>query len=238
MSVDHKSQVDGGLLYRLQSLHAQVAELEGQLARGPRQIAASEAIVQQAEQALAEAQQKVKDAKLNCDDKQLQLSSREERIEDLKAKLNTAASNKEFSLLKDQIAADTQANSVQSDEIIEAWERIEELTALVGQAEQELAETKAEQDARSEKVQQRLNVVTADLEHVRHELSTAEAKLPAELLDEYRRQTGARGEEALAPVEDGCCGVCHQMLTTQIVDRIRLKFLATCPNCSAWLYSV
>ena len=58
MSVDYKSQVDEGLLHRLQSLHAQVADLEGQLARGPRQIAASEAIVQQAQQALADAQQR------------------------------------------------------------------------------------------------------------------------------------------------------------------------------------
>ncbi|QDT60062.1 Chromosome partition protein Smc [Stieleria bergensis] len=238
MSVDYKSQVDEGLLHRLQSLHAQVADLEGQLARGPRQIAASEAIVQQAQQALADAQQKVKDVKLACDEKQLQLSSREARIEELKAKLNTAASNKEFSLLKDQIAADTQANSVQSDEIMEAWERIDELTNLVGQAEQELTEKQSELIERTEKVQQRMNVVTSDLEHVRQQLTNAEAKLPPVMMDDYLRSTGARGEEALAPIEDGCCGVCNQMLTTQIVDRIRLKYLATCPNCSAWLYSI
>ncbi len=47
------------------------------------------------------------------------------RIVDLEGKLNTAASNREFSLLKEQIAADEQANSVLSDEILEALEQLD-----------------------------------------------------------------------------------------------------------------
>ena len=59
--------------------------------------------------------------------KQLQLKSREAQIDQLQTKLNTAASNREFNLLKEQIAADKQANSVLSDEILEAMDEIDGL---------------------------------------------------------------------------------------------------------------
>ena len=41
------------------------------------------------------------------------------KLDDLQAKLNMAQSNKEYQLLKDQMAADKQANSVLADEILE-----------------------------------------------------------------------------------------------------------------------
>ena len=138
MAVDNKTPLSSDLLRRLHSLHNQLAELESQLQRGPRQIKAGEAIVQEATQNLESARQDVKKATMACDEKQLQLKSREDRIEDLKSKLNTAASNKEFNLLKEQIAADQQANSVQSDEILEALERIDELHEAVSAAESDL----------------------------------------------------------------------------------------------------
>ncbi len=61
--------------------------------------------------------------------KQLQLREREARIKDLQVKLNTCSSNREYQALKEQIAADQQANSVLSDEILEALERIDVLQA-------------------------------------------------------------------------------------------------------------
>ncbi len=237
MAVDNKTQVDSDLLRRLHSLHLQTADLQGQLNRGPIQIKADADIVQQCQDAVASAKQAVKDATIACDDKQLQLKSREDRIEGLKAKLNTAASNKEFDLLKEQIAADQQANSVQSDEILEGLERIDELEALVVSAEKELAEKTAEHAERVDTVQRRLEVVRADLEVVVEELEKNEAKVPMAVRSEYKRLTESRGDEALAPIEDGSCGGCNQTLTTQMVDRVRLGFLTDCPACSAWLYN-
>ena len=52
------------------------------------------------------------------------------RSTSLKAKLNAAASNREYQALKDQIAADQMAGSVLADEILEALEKIDELAAV------------------------------------------------------------------------------------------------------------
>ncbi|WP_182864913.1 zinc ribbon domain-containing protein [Rhodopirellula sp. JC639] len=237
MAVDNKTQFESALLRRLHSLLLQIDDLEGQLDRGPRQIKAGESILDGCRDALEAAKQNVKDATIACDEKQLQLKTREDRIEGLKAKLNTAASNKEFDLLKEQIAADQQANSVQSDEILEGLERIDELNEAVAAAEKDLAEKTAEHKKRVEAVENRMVVVQADLDHVRNELTKAEAEIPAAARSEYKRLIDGRGEEALAPIEDDSCGGCHQTLTTQMVDRVRLGYLTHCPACSAWLYS-
>ena len=61
-----------------------------------------------------------------ADQKQLQLKAGEEKIKDLKRKLNAAASNREYQILKEQIAADDMAKSVLEDEIIEALEKIDQ----------------------------------------------------------------------------------------------------------------
>ncbi|OYP31154.1 zinc ribbon domain-containing protein [Rhodopirellula sp. MGV] len=236
MAVDKNITFDGDLLRRLHSLHLQVSDLESQLARGPRQIKASEAIVQQCEEDLDNARADVRSATMICDEKQLQLKSREDHIEQLKAKLNTAASNKEFNLLKEQIAADEQANSVQSDEILEGLERIDSLNEVVVEAEKVLKSKIAEQEQHTKQVQTRLEKVKSDLEYIREELAKAEKQVPASVKSEYVRLTSSRGDEALAAIEDDSCGGCNQMLTTHMIDRIRLGFLIECPACAAWLY--
>ena len=74
-----------------------------------------------------------------ADQKQLQLKAGEEKIKDLKRKLNAAASNREYQILKEQIAADEMANSVLEDEILEALEKIDQFQAKIAEAEAALA---------------------------------------------------------------------------------------------------
>ncbi|MCO8122974.1 phospholipase [Stieleria sp. TO1_6] len=236
MAVDNKTLFPSELLRRLHSLHLQKADLKSQLDRGPRQVKAGETIVAECKQVLENAKQAVKTATVACDEKQLQLKSREDHIEQLKAKLNMAASNKEFNLLKEQIAADEQANSVQSDEILEGLERIDELGEAIQQAQQELEQKSKEHDERVENIANRMEVVRADLDYVVSELEKSEKDVPAAARSEYRRLIEGRGDEALAPIEEDSCGGCNQTLTTQMVDRVRLGFLTHCPACSAWLY--
>ena len=224
------------LLNRLHSLLSQRADLASQIERGPRQIKAGEGFVATAQAAADAASEVKKQAQLASDDKQLQLKSREDRIEDLKAKLNTAASNREFDTLKEQIAADEQANSVLSDEILESFERLDVLAAEQKAADDELAKQLVDQKKRITDVERRLEVVKGDAEHVESELAKAEAEIPSEVKADYLRVTASRGEEALAGLDDDCCGGCNQTLTTQVIDKLRLSQMVKCPNCNAFLY--
>lgn len=236
MSSDSKIEISTELLRRLHRIHRQRADLIGQIERGPRQIKAGQTLVAKAQQEYEKTREALKQATVASDEKQLQLSSREMRIEELEAKLNTAASNREFSMLKEQIAADKQANSVLSDEILEGLEQLEVLEKEVKQAEAELAKQTSDHEARVESVESNLGTLRSELERVESELEESEKEIPRGAFQDYRRLTDAKGEEALAPVDGESCGGCYQMLTTQYVDWLRMSKLVRCPNCNAFLY--
>lgn len=236
MSSDPKVEISAELLRRLHRIHRQRSDLIGQIERGPRQIKAGEALLAKANEAFENTRDTLKKATMASDEKQLQLSSRELRIEELEGKLNSAATNREFATLKEQIAADKQANSVLSDEILEALEQLEVLDEQVKVAQGEFEKQKSDHQARCEQIEANVAEHREELQRVEAELAEAEKELPGEAVKDYKRLTDARGEEALAPVEDDSCGGCFQVLTMQYVDRLRMNRLTRCPSCNAFLY--
>lgn len=236
MSSDTSIKVSAELLRTLHRIQRQRTDLKGQLERGPRQIKASEAMLAQLETAVTEAQEKLRKAKMAADEKQLQLKSREDRVQGLRVKLNSAASNREYTLFKEQIAADEQANEVLSDEILEAYERIDVLEAERVEQQQQLKRRQEEHAAFVASVEENLKQKAENLTRVEAELAEAEAQLPAAIRQEYDRIVGSRGEEALAPVEGETCGGCFQMLTSQMMNRLYLGQAVRCPACGAMMY--
>src|SRR4051812_20259965 len=147
-------------LRTLHRIHRQHSDLKDRLSRGPRQIQAADMAVKKSENDLAQAKDAVKQAKMASDEKQMQLKHRESKLADLQGKLNMAQSNKEYQLLKDQMAADKQANSVLADEILDTLEKIDQLQATVKTADSNLTKTKDELS----KVRQRINEQQQGLE--------------------------------------------------------------------------
>jgi len=223
-------------LRTLHRIHRQHSDLKDRLSRGPRQINAAELAVKKCEIDLAQAKDAYKHAKMASDEKQLQLKHRESKLDDLQAKLNMAQSNKEYQLLKDQMAADKQANSVLADEILETLEKIDQLTAAVKTAESNLAKTKDELAKVRRRVSDQQQGLESDLARVRGELDAAEGQLDGDFKDNYLRLSRSMGEDALAPVEGGCCGGCSQTLTVQMLNLLRLDKPLFCVSCGRLLY--
>ena len=225
------------LLRTLHRIHRQRADLQSQIDRCPRQIKAGEAMVAKAEANLLEVKKKNKKATLVYDEKQLQLKTREMRIDELAAKLNTAGTNREFSALKEQIAADKQANSVQSDEIFEALEELDQIGEEIKAAQEKLDTQVSEHEVRVKEVEEKSATLTGELERVNGELESVEKSIPSAARADYDRLIKAKGEEALAPVDaESSCGGCYTTLTTQQIDRLRMSALIRCANCNAFLY--
>lgn len=230
-------EISADLLQRLHRIYRQRSDIQGQIDRCPRRIAAGEAQVEKCRQAVVDTGEAIKRTKIMADQKQKQLKEREERIYTLQGKLNAAASNREYDSFKEQIAADEQANSVLSDEILEMLERIDQLELDRKDRERELAQRIVEHDAMVITVNEQLEGLKSDLTRVEAEREEAETLVPQTARVEYARLIAARGEDALAPVDGDTCGGCYQMLTTQMINRIRLSHLVRCPACNAFLYS-
>ena len=225
-----------GVLSRLHRIHRQLADLRERLARGPRQVAAAEAVVKATDAAIATAKDNYKKARMTCDEKQLQLKQREARIKDLRLKLNMADSNQTYQAFKEQIAADEKANSVQEDEVLEALELLERLSAEIKTAESNAVKAKEELAKVRQRVSEQTGLIEADKSRVEAQLADAETRLPEDFALEFSRVTKARGDLAMAAVENESCGGCFQRLTAQTCADIILGKLYFCRNCGCLLY--
>lgn len=228
--------VTADALRLLHRLHRQLADLRSRLARGPKQVIAAKARVTSAERLVTEGKEALVRMKANGDEKQLQLRSNEDRVIDVKRKLNACSSNREYQAFVEQIAADEMANSVLSDEILEALERVDqgeekirEFRESVEKGEKELQEVNARVDEERE-------ILESELARILGELKEAESDFPSDFRIDYERIVTAKGEEAIAPMEGESCGGCFQTQTPQTMNLLNMGKPIFCKSCGVLLY--
>ena len=223
-------------LRELHSIHSQLAELRGRLERGPHAIRIRQKNVETLQSALDTAHETVKQTRMAADKKQLDLKASEERIVDWNGKLNTASSNKEYQTLQEQIAAAEMANSVLADEILEALERVDELSAEAEKAAEHLAAGQAEFAKVTKQVEENADTLRSEIERLEGELVTAEKSLPSDFMGDYRRIINNKGAEGMAPSEDGVCTGCGQQITLNMQNDLAMSRPVFCKSCGCLLY--
>ena len=213
------------------------SEYRSQIERGPRKIKLAKSTEQKFSEELEAAKEALLKSRMLADEKQLQLSEREAKIEDLKGKRNACESNREYQLLNDQIAADEQANSVLSDEILELLERLDQLETDLESAKANYG--KAQEETRNiiGTIEKELVVQKAELAAVEDEISKFESKLPGEIRNDYRRQINAKQDDALAFSNKETCGNCNQRLTPQTVSNLMMQKPVFCNACGSLMYT-
>jgi len=224
------------VLRTLHRIHKQLTDLKDRRERGPRQIRAHEAGVKHCEEELARLREELKELRKTVDQKQLQMKTNEQKIKDLGTKLNMAATNKEYQILKDQIAADKMANSVLEDETIEMMDQVDAFVPRIAEAEKVLKTTQDNLAVARDEVQQQSAAIQADIDRLEGELNRNESELPEEIRDTYDRMTRSKGEDALAEVVDGACSGCCQQVPINVQANIRMSQVSFCRSCGRLLY--
>ena len=228
--------VTASALRELHRIHRQLSDLRDRKDRGPKQIKAREANLARLGDELTKIQTDHKAARVRSDQKQLLLKSSEEKIENLKAKLNAAASNREYQALKDQIAADQMAGSVLADEILEAMEKIDELAALLAEQQGKIAASKDELAKAQQAVRDQVGQLDSEIGRLEGELRQAEAELPADFREAYQRVVNSKHEDAMAEVQGEFCGGCYQQLTPNNMAELSMARAIFCRNCGRLIY--
>jgi uncharacterized protein len=223
-------------LRELHRIHQQLADLRDRLERGPKQVRAREANVAQLESRLAEARDRSKQTQMTVDRKQLDLKSGEQKVIDLRVKLNGANSNREYQALLEQIAAAEMAGSVLQDEILESMEKFDLLGTSVKEAENNLSAGKQELEKARRAVDEASAAIHTDLARLETELISAETALPADIKADYQRVVRSKGADSLAAVEDGVCIGCGQQITLNMQNELNLAKLVFCRTCGRLLY--
>jgi len=230
------SMITAQELRRLRRIHQQIADLNDRIARGPRQVAAGQKAVTQTEQEVASLKEAWKRMRIESDDQQVQLRQREAKLADLDRKLNECKTNTEFKVLKDQIAAERQANAVLEDEILDKMERLDQLQSEIKQAEERRVRAGDEYQKTHQRVQEEQGKLHSELERVKCELEDAEKGLAADFKAEYQRLVRSHGPDGLSPIEGETCSSCHTVLSTQTMNELYLSRIVFCKSCGCVLY--
>ena len=214
----------------------QIAEMKNQIERGPRQVKAAILQVETAKDLLQKCKEAIKKKKMDADRKQLQLREREAKVHDWEGKMNAAKNNREFQAIKEQIAADSQANCVLSDEILEILEEIDGLQIEYRGFDEKLKINEADRIKTEGSVAQKLLLLNVELERVEGNLAILERQLTPEFLVQYKRLVSNRSEDSMAPLDDVSCGGCYTGLPPKILDSLRKEQAISCPSCGRLLY--
>ncbi|MFN3190223.1 MAG: zinc ribbon domain-containing protein [Aureliella sp.] len=228
--------VTGSLIQTLHRINKQKADLEGQLRRGPKVVATAQAKLDAALQGAQDVQDRITQMKVDADAKQLQMKQREDKIHQWEGQLNAAKENREYQTLKDQIAADTQANLVLSDEILETLEGIDATEVELEDAKKQAELVRQDFEKIEQQIAAKRTTLEAELERVCGELAEAEKGLSGDIKRDYERLIAAKGEDAMAPAEDGCCSACYRSLTPQTQEQLAVGKPIPCPACGCLLY--
>jgi predicted nucleic acid-binding Zn-ribbon protein len=223
-------------LPELHRLHLAIQEVQEEIDRGPRQLKARSNTTATRVAELDAQRQKQKQLKMLADQKALQLKTNEAKLEDLKGKLNQAASNREFDIIKGQLEADKVANSVLEDEILETLDKVDKSQADVKKLEAEVAAAQTEEKKFSAAVDEKRPGLETRLAALRTELQQAETHLPIEIRAAYERLVQAHGASALSPVENATCTSCYVRLTPQNAVSIEAGAIMFCRTCGRLLY--
>ncbi|GIX00955.1 MAG: phospholipase [Pirellulaceae bacterium] len=228
--------VTAALIQTLHRMNRQKADLQGQLERGPRIIAAARGRVKEAESELDALRQTIRQTRMEVDQKQLQMEEREAKIRHWQGQLNTVKENREYQALKDQIAAETQANAVLSDEILELLESLDSLAEQEQQQLVALEKIRQESQETEARIIEKRAALEKELARVEKELAEAEKGLEGIIRREYFRLVEARGEDALAELDGNSCSGCYQTLTPQLLEQLRVGQPVLCSTCGRVVY--
>lgn len=226
----------GETLARLHRIHQQLSELRTRLGRGPARVSMARQKLAAIEANLTATKEAIQKTKLTADRKQLQLKESEAKIENTQGKLNEAKTNEEYQILKDQIAAAEMANSVLADEVLEALEKIDQLTEQAESEKLNVAAGEAELKKVQDAADAEREVLEGEVAVAQAQLAEVEQKLPPEVRTDYQRLSKARGEDALAMVDGEECGQCYVSMRPQAYQDLLMGRIVYCSSCGAMLY--
>jgi uncharacterized protein len=221
----------------LHLLHQRAKALRDRLASGPRTLAARQAALAARQSELDTAKKALQDSKVQLSKHEHSLKSVDTKIDDFKVKLNQVKKNEEYKALQNQIAHDNTAKSKIEEDVLLSYEAIETRTAELKKLEDEVKRTSADVTALQKQLDDQVVAHKTQLQELETAIGAAEALIPEEYREKYRRIVGRYGADALAVCENASCNGCFTSLTSQMInDLINGEGLSFCLSCGRLLY--
>jgi len=227
-------------LIKLQSVENRLRVVKGKLARCRRSVIIQENQVRTLQNSIEAKKEEIQLEKVQSDRLELELNSREGEITKLRASLNSAKTNKEYSALLTQLNTTKADSSKIEDQVLDLLKNTEtdedecsEIKEQIEQQKQKLEQIRKESETSTEKYQKEINQVEDEWKQVAK-------SIPADNLEIFQRVAETYDGEAIAVVEEHggtnktyTCGGCFMGITAESVNLLLIKDeIIRCPNCT------
>ena len=224
-------------LRELHQLHQRAKALRDRLNSGPKTLAARQTTLATRQKAVEEAHKAEQDAKVAVKRHAHTMQVQQGRIDDFTVKLNTVKKNEQYKAIQTQIANDRNAMEKTEGEYLEAMERVDQMKAAKHEADLELKKANDDVEALKALLAANAEGQKAQLAELEAAIVDAEAIIPEEQRDRYRRTVKQRGADALAEVDGSACSGCFTTVTAQNMNElINGHSLLFCMTCGRILY--
>lgn len=221
----------------LHELHQRAKALRDRLSSGPKTLATRQAALVTKQTALVDARKASQDAKARLKNKEVQLQGQQAKVDDLTVKLNAVKKNEEYKAIQNQIAHDKLSMAKVEDEILESMTSIEAQAVAITALDVEVKAFEAQITAMKAQIEAQESAQRGQLDELDRGIVEAEAIIPADERERYRRTVKQRGADALAEVDNSACTGCYVSVTSQMVNElINAVSLTYCKTCGRILY--
>jgi len=227
-------------LIKLQSVENRLRAVKSKLARCRRAVIFQENQLRTLQNGLDAKEEEIKMTRIQIDRLELELKQRDESISRLRASLNMAKTNKEYSAILTELNTSKADNSKIESQALELMKNIEIDRAASARIKEEIEDQKAKLDKLRKDTETRVAEYEAEIAEIQLEWDAAARDVPAEALRVFKRVAETYDGEALAvagkqneKVEAFSCGGCFMGVPAEVVNRLMTKDeIIRCSNCT------
>mgnify|MGYP001587723995 CR=1 FL=1 len=226
------------ILKRAQELDREIYRIRHELESIPETIQLLAAEFEKEKKEIARLEAGLKEVQLRQKQKEGELAEKESLVRKYDSQLTQVKTNKEYSVLQQEIANLKADGSMIEDVILGLLDEVEAAQKKLREEKERLV--KAEKESQQKKVE-----LTAHGETLKTEVSGMEKKrqeiisqVPPEVRELYEKIIEKKKGLALVPTEGEDCGGCRMEIRPQLLNELKLKeALVICENCSRILYA-
>ena len=227
-------------LVKLQSIENLLRATKGKLTRCRRNVLIHENQIRSLQNTLESKKEEMQLTKVQADRLELELKIRDEEISKLRASLNTAKTNKEYSVLLTHLNTTKADNSKIETQVLELLKEIENDEAECQKIKAEIEEQKKLLEQKRKEAEILSIKYEQELSQIQKQWDEIAATIPFEPLEMFKRVADTYDGQALAMIEQQegksliySCGGCFMNITAETVNMLMTRDeIIRCPICS------
>lgn len=232
-------------LIKLQRVESRLRAVQNKLARCRRSVLFQENQLRTLQSNLEAKQQETKLTRLQVDRLELELKSRDEHITKLRAALNLARTNKEYSAILTELNTSKADDSKLETQVLELMKNVETDQAQCGEVQKQIEEQKTQMEQIRTEAEGKAVELQKEIDAIQKEWDLFAHKITPEALHIFKRVAETYDGEAMAQIErpedetivSFSCGGCFMGLPAEMVNILSNKDeILRCSNCTRILY--